>query len=70
MNFKEMRAAIEAAQNNFEVEGELEIDDAPDDDKELETVVSVVEDWRKNTGGMYVKAWVWVTEEQIDKELK
>jgi ribosomal protein L12E/L44/L45/RPP1/RPP2 len=46
-------AAIEAARQSHEKEGELEFDDSP--------LVS-----RNPDGGAYVMAWVWIPDDEID----
>lgn len=49
---------LEKAKEEYEVEGQIEID-LPDTDKEILASVSACDDY-VNEGGMYVKAWVWV----------
>ena len=55
---------IEAARELHQVEGEVEIDDLSETDKEAERRVSRSESSEGEIGA-YVQAWVWVSREEI-----
>lgn len=59
---KQIFRAIIAAQDRYEIEGEIEIDDPGT--MKLASLISAADDWKKE-GGFYVMAWVWVDKKEI-----
>lgn len=68
MNKKQLRAAINAARRVHESEGQIEVDDTPLEIDEMREMVSEPDDGFEENGGVYVRAWVWVTAGDIDRE--
>lgn len=69
LDAKTARAFIDKARDLYEVEGEIEVDDTPENDSDALAMLSPagdkLADIREN-GGCYVRAWVWVPIEEVE----